>query len=284
MEKMNDLKDLLKHEIEDLYSVEEQIVDSLPAMIEKADNKTLKASLSEHLRVTETQKKRLDQVQKILNEGNSDEKNSEKKKGFLSGLFGGSKHKCKGMEGIIDECKKVMSTDMNPEVMDAAIIACAQKVEHYEICGYGTARSYARELNLPQVVSLLEQTLNEEYEADDKLTILAESRINKQAETAGDSSGASRSRDGKRSDQKTPRQQMEMVSNQRSSSQKKASDERGGSPKASAIPRSRGAGRGAASLKKETGNNRTVKTSASKSSSKSSKNSNGKGASSSRSR
>ena len=140
---MNDLRDLLKHEVEDLYSAEEQIIDALPAMIEKASNSALKNSLTEHLRITEQQKNRLDEVLEVLTDGNQEE-NGTKKKKFL-GIFGGGSHKCKGMEGIISEGKKMMSADMDPDVMDAALIACAQKVEHYEICGYGTARSYATE-------------------------------------------------------------------------------------------------------------------------------------------
>ena len=161
MEKMNNLRDLLKHEIQDLYSAEEQILDALPAMIDKAGNPTLKSSLKEHLRITELQKNRLDKVLQLM-EVSKEEVNGNKKKGIL-GLFSG-KQKCKGMEGIIEEAKKVMGEDMHPDVMDAAIIASAQKVEHYEICGYGTARSFAAELGLSQVADLLEETLDEEYE------------------------------------------------------------------------------------------------------------------------
>lgn len=181
MEKMNNLKDLLKHELQDLHSAEDQIIAALPAMIEKATNTSLKNSLREHLRVTEKQKNRVVQILQLLGEENAE--NGRKKKG-IAGLFGGAQ-KCKGMAGIIDEGKKIMSEKMHPDVMDAAIIASAQKVEHYEICGYGTARSYAEELGLQKVAELLEQTLNEEYEADDKLTFLAESRINRQAEKGG---------------------------------------------------------------------------------------------------
>ena len=79
-----------------------------------------------------------------------------------------------------------MGEEMSPEVLDAAITACAQKIEHYEICGYGTARAYASELTLTDVGLLLEETLNEEYEADDRLTALADARLNKKAEEAGE--------------------------------------------------------------------------------------------------
>src|SRR5215213_3670931 len=90
------------------------------------------------------------------------------------------------MEGIIREGEKILGEPMEPQVVDAAIIACAQKIEHYEICGYGTARAYARELNLGDVAELLEQTLNEEYEADDLLTDLAVGRLNEKAQNAED--------------------------------------------------------------------------------------------------
>jgi Uncharacterized protein conserved in bacteria len=177
MEKMNDLKDLLKHEIQDLYSVEEQIIAALPTMIDKANNISLKNALAEHLRITEEQKNRLDKILKMMHE------KQEEKKGFLSGIFGGGKQVCKGMEGIIAEGNKMMNEEMEPRVMDAVIIACAQKVEHYEICGYGTARTYARELKLNKIVPLLEETLNEEYQADELLTLLAEGGLNQEAES-----------------------------------------------------------------------------------------------------
>jgi hypothetical protein len=124
-----------------------------------------------------------------MNEDNENEESQEpgeEKKGFFSRLFSGSngKEKCKGMEGLIDEGQKIMSAKISLEALDAAIIASAQKVEHYEISGYGTARAYASELNLDEVQKLLEQTLNEEYEADDRLTALALKRVNLDAEMA----------------------------------------------------------------------------------------------------
>jgi ferritin-like metal-binding protein YciE len=173
----------------DLYSAEEQIIDALPAMIDKARNNDLKKALREHLKITEEQKKRLDQVQQLLNEGNENEESQEageEKKGFFSRLFSGSdgKEKCKGMEGLLEEGQKIMGEDISPEALDAAIIASAQKIEHYEISGYGTAKAYAGELHLDEVRKLLEQTLNEEYEADDRLTALALKRVNLDAEKA----------------------------------------------------------------------------------------------------
>jgi ferritin-like metal-binding protein YciE len=183
MENMNQLKDLLKHEIKDLYSAEEQIIDALPKMIEKANNTQLKKTLQEHLRVTEKQRERLDNILEALQE-------EREEKGAVFGLFKGNT-KCLAMEGLIAEGEKLMKEDMSPEVSDAAIIAAAQKIEHYEISSYGTARTYAEELNLNKVESLLRQTLDEEYEADDLLTELAESRVN---ERAISESGATRER------------------------------------------------------------------------------------------
>jgi ferritin-like metal-binding protein YciE len=182
MDKMKDLKDLLKHEVMDLYSAEEQIIDALPKMIEKAKDPALKKALQEHLKVTRTQKTRLDKVQQLLRE--KGEAAPDTKRGFLSGLFGGGGQKCKGTQGLIEEGEKIMKEDMNTEVMDAAIIASAQKIEHYEICGYGTAKAFALELNRKDIAQLLDQTLNEEYFSDDLLTKLAVGRLNQEAEQA----------------------------------------------------------------------------------------------------
>lgn len=182
METMINLNDLLKHEILDLYSAEEQIIEAMPAMIEKAKNPELKSALREHLKITEEQKSRLDKVKQTFGEGEGEGEN----KGFFSRLFGGSSggEKCRGMEGLITEGEKIMAADITDEALDAAIIASAQKIEHYEICGYGTARAFARELKLAEVERLLTQTLNEEYQADDRLTRLAVGKLNIEAEQA----------------------------------------------------------------------------------------------------
>jgi ferritin-like metal-binding protein YciE len=180
MEPLVNLKDLLHHEIDDLYSAEEQIIEALPTMVEKATDRELKKALNEHLRITREQKKRLDKVRGLL-------KIEEERKGLLQRIFGSGK--CKGTEGLIKEGEKMMGEDMDPKVKDAAIIASAQKIEHYEISGYGTARAYARQLGLTQVANLLETTLNEEYKSDDMLTSLALNKVNLEAETA-DRSGA----------------------------------------------------------------------------------------------
>ena len=182
METLNDLKALFQHEIQDLMSAEEQIIEALPQMIEKAGNEQLKNALQQHLEVTQRQRERLDKVNELI----KGQEETEENKGFFSGLFGAlqGQQKCKGMEGIITEGQKIMSADISPQVMDAAIIASAQKVEHYEICGYGTVRAYAEQLNLGEAERLLQQTLDEEYEADDLLTRLALGDVNERAERA----------------------------------------------------------------------------------------------------
>ncbi len=203
MEKLIDLRDLLKHEILDLHSAEEQIIEALPAMIEKANNTALKSALNEHLKITETHKKRLEEIQAQMGEAenaggekdNAEEGERENKRpGFFSRLFSGGGTKCRGMEGLITEGNKMMGEDMSPEVLDAAIIASAQKIEHYEICGYGTARAYARELQLSDISNMLTQTLNEEYTADDLLTQLAVGKLNIEAEFAEDTENGKKGR------------------------------------------------------------------------------------------
>lgn len=188
MEKLKDLRALLIHEVKDVYSAEEQILEALPKMIESATNQQLKAALQQHLKITRTQKQRLDKVQQLLKV--SEEEKGKGKKGGLFGLFGGGQ-KCKGMQGIITEGNNIMKEDIDTEVLDAAIIASCQKVEHYEICAYGTLKAYAQELGLTQVVKLLDETLEEEYEADVLLTELAVfGGLNRKAETTETSSSS----------------------------------------------------------------------------------------------
>lgn len=182
MEQFLNLRQLLQHQVEDLYSAEEQIISSLPRMVEKATAPELKKALNEHLRITKEQKKRLDKVQQLLKKGNRED--NEKVKSFLERIFGGGT-KCKGMEGLITEGEKIMKEDIDPQVLDAAIIASAQKIEHYEISGYGTARAYASQLAMPEVEKLLKTTLDEEYMADDLLTNLALKKVNRNAENGG---------------------------------------------------------------------------------------------------
>jgi ferritin-like metal-binding protein YciE len=176
MAQMVNLQDLLKHEVEDLLSAEEQIIDALPKMIEKATLPQLKKALNEHLEITKSQKERIQKVKSLL-ENKSKEQKSEP--GLLEKLFGGTK--CKGTEGLIKEGEKLMGENMDDKVRDAAIIAAAQKIEHYEISGYGTARAYAMQLGFEDIEQLLSETLSEEYDADDNLTALALFDVNLQA-------------------------------------------------------------------------------------------------------
>ena len=183
MEKMIDLLDLLKHHVSDLFSAEEQIIEALPDMINKASNPDLVAALKDHLQVTKVQRTRLQEVQKLINvDDGSDTQLGENKGGFLSRFFGGSTEKCKAMEGLIAEGQKIMGEDMVPEVMDSAIIGAAQKIEHYEISGYGTARAFAKELRMDEIERLFKLTLDEEYQVDDSLTRLAVGKLNILAE------------------------------------------------------------------------------------------------------
>ena len=177
MEKMNDLRALLKHDIQMLYSTEEQIIDALPAMAERATNPNLRDALRQHLEITKRQRERLDQIRQMLP---ADDEDITRYSGVLASLMGGTKDK--GMDGIIEAGEKIMAENISDEVMDAAIIGACQKVEHYEIACYGTARSFAEQLGLHEVARLLEETLMEEKEADMRLTSLAESEVNMRAE------------------------------------------------------------------------------------------------------
>jgi len=175
MDNMNDLKDLLRFDVQHLISIEEQIIKALPAMIDKAHNPQLKQALEQHLRVTEIQRDRLDRVKQHLGQ------DADYDNGIFAGLFSsGSKNK--GMDGLIDDGQKILALDMNPAVKDAAIIGCAQKIEHVEIAAYGTARTYAEHLGMTDVAQLLQQTLLEEHDADDLLTTLAVGGVNQRAE------------------------------------------------------------------------------------------------------
>ena len=177
MEKMNDLKALLKHDIQMLHSAEEQLVTALPAMVTRATNPALKQALQQHLDITKTHVIRIEQVREMLG---ADAESVTKYSGILAQVMGGTK--CKGMAGLIEEGQKIMAENLEDEVMDAAIIGGSQKIEHFEIASYGTVRTYAEQLGLTQVATLLQQTLDEEYMADQILTSLAVSSVNLQAE------------------------------------------------------------------------------------------------------
>lgn len=159
---LESLQDLYVEELRDIYSAEQQIIRALPKMAEGANNPELRAAFEEHLQVTQEQVSRLE---KIFSE--------------LDVKPGGKK--CKGMEGLIEEGKEMLEEDADPDVLDAALISAAQRVEHYEIAAYGTVRNYARQLGLDSHVDLLQRTLDEEGETDKRLTTLAESGVNEQA-------------------------------------------------------------------------------------------------------
>jgi ferritin-like metal-binding protein YciE len=165
--KLKSLDDLLIHELQDIYHAEGQITKALPRMIKAATHPELQAAFEEHLEQTEGQIERLDQAFKLL------------------GMPAKGK-KCEGMAGLIEEGKKMMEEDAEPSVMDAALIAAAQKIEHYEIASYGCVCTYAEMLGYEQVHDLLGQNLEEEETTDERLTMLAENVINLEAEEADD--------------------------------------------------------------------------------------------------
>jgi ferritin-like metal-binding protein YciE len=162
---IDSLQKLYEQGLKDLHSAERQIIAALPRMIKAASNEQLKAALQEHLEVTKGQLGRLDTIFQSLGKK-------------------GQGKRCKGMEGVLEEGKELLEEDAEPEVLDAGIIAAAQHVEHYEMAGYGTCAAYARLLGDSAAEKLLRQTLAEEKEADEKLTLLAESTINVEAEVA----------------------------------------------------------------------------------------------------
>ena len=152
---INSLQDLFVEQLHDLYDAENQLIKALPKLAEAASSEELKSGIEEHLQQTKEHAQRLESIFERL---------GEKSKG----------EKCKGMEGLIKEGSEIIEEDMAEGTKDAAIIAAAQKVEHYEIASYGTARTYANLLGQEESAELLEQTLEEEKETDQKLTSLAE--------------------------------------------------------------------------------------------------------------
>src|SRR5579859_6989783 len=163
---INSLRELYVEQLRDLYDAENQLIKALPKMAKEASSDELRQAVEEHLEQTRGQAERLEQIFEQL---------GEKPKG----------KKCKGMQGVIEEGKETLEEDMEEDTKDAAIIAAAQRVEHYEIAGYGTARTYANLLGENEAAELLEETLNEEKETDHKLTQLAE-EINVAAEGSGE--------------------------------------------------------------------------------------------------
>jgi len=163
--KLNSLRDLYIAELKDLYDAENRIIKALPKMAEASSSQDLRNAFEHHLKQTRIQAQRLEQIFEKLDQSPKGEK-------------------CKGMVGIIDEGEDLMDEDAPPAVRDAALIAAAQRVEHYEIAAYGTCRTYARRLGYEDQARLLNETLQEEGEADKKLTTLAESYINEDAKAA----------------------------------------------------------------------------------------------------
>lgn len=165
--KVSNLQELLVDELKDLYNAEQQLVKALPKMAKAANSDELRTAFEEHLEQTKGHVERLDRAFESLDVATRGKK-------------------CMGMEGLISEGKELLEADMPEAVLDAGIIGAAQKVEHYEIAAYGTARRHAELLNLNEVVRLLEQTLDEEKQTDERLTDIAET-INVEAEDPGES-------------------------------------------------------------------------------------------------
>jgi len=166
------LRELYINELKDLYSAETQLVKALPKMAKEASNNQLRQAFEEHLRQTSEHVSRLEQIFNEL---------GEKPTG----------KKCVGMEGLVKEGAEVMKKDYEENVKDAGIIGAAQRVEHYEIAAYGTVKAFAEILGEDEHVSLLEETLNEEKAADQKLSQIAD-EVSASAEEEGDTSKSGR--------------------------------------------------------------------------------------------
>jgi ferritin-like metal-binding protein YciE len=159
---LNSLNDLFVVQIQDLYDAEQRLTKALAKMAEAASSKQLKSAFQEHLRETEQHVTRLEKVFSVM--GVTPQRDT-----------------CEAMKGLIAEGEEVISATGDAEVKDAALIAAAQRVEHYEIAGYGTVRTLAQHLGQEEVAQLLQQTLDEEGACDQKLTKIAESTVNVRA-------------------------------------------------------------------------------------------------------
>jgi len=164
---LDSLQSLFLDELKDVYHAEKQLLRALPRMAKAASSPKLQQAFTNHLRETQGQVQRLERVFKEIGQ-------TPRAK------------KCEGMAGLVEEGKKILEEDGDPAVIDAALIAAAQRVEHYEIAAYGCLRTYAQLLGLTAAAQLLEQNLNEEEAADEELSALAEGGINQAAVTAGD--------------------------------------------------------------------------------------------------
>ncbi|KUG09671.1 ferritin-like domain-containing protein [Solirubrum puertoriconensis] len=161
-DKLETLDDLLVMQLKDLYSAEKQLVEALPQMAEAAKDGRLRRGFERHLHETERQVERLERIAKDLDVD-------------LDG------HTCVAMKGLIKEGQATMSERATDEVMDAALIAASQKIEHYEIASYGTAHHYADRLGHTQVAQLLRKSLEEEQDTDTRLNDLAKNYLNQKA-------------------------------------------------------------------------------------------------------
>lgn len=162
--KLDSLQKLYVEQLKDLYSAETQLVEALPKMAKAATSSELRQAFQEHLKQTKDHVNRLEQIFENLD-------------------YKPTGQKCKGMAGLVAEGEEMIEEeDVDADVRDAGLIAAAQRVEHYEIAGYGTVRTYARMLDRGPDVDILQQTLDEESETDEKLTLLAESSINAKAQ------------------------------------------------------------------------------------------------------
>lgn len=158
----NNLNELFINELRDLYSAESQLIQALPKMAEAASDPRLKSAFEAHLRETEEQARRLEEIFSGLGEKPTGET-------------------CKAMEGLVKESSEYVKAGGNPDVRDAGLIGAAQRVEHYEMAGYGTARALASRLGLSDISQVLQKTLDEEAAADFKLTEIAEGEVNANA-------------------------------------------------------------------------------------------------------
>jgi ferritin-like metal-binding protein YciE len=165
---MDSFDKLYLEELKDAYNAEKQLVKAIPKMVKAATSPELRTALEEHLDVTRRQVERLEEIFQDLGKPASGKT-------------------CKGMAGIIEEGQEMLHEDGEPEVIDAAIIAAAQRVEHYEIAAYGTLRTFAETKGDTKAARVLEEILNEEKEADERLTRIAESSVNMQARSAEES-------------------------------------------------------------------------------------------------
>ena len=177
---MSNLQDLLVENLKDLYSAETQLLKALPKVAKKVENEQLREALTMHVKETEEQARRLERVLSQM---------GEKPTG----------KKCKGMEGLIEENKELLEEDADPDVLDAGLIVGSQKIEHYEIAGYGSAVTFAKLLGDEESARLLAQTLDEEERTDKKLTQIAESSINIEAASGADDEGETMTRSSGRS-------------------------------------------------------------------------------------